>query len=97
MKTLPQTYHTRSTAMAHPPVEGMRWNELSIQDILELAIADEEEARDYYRHAADQTGNMHTRKLLLSLSEMEQGHADTLRKELQELILQRDLEAGMVD
>ncbi len=83
--------------MAHPPVEGMRWNELSIQDILELAIADEEEARDYYRRAADLTGNMHTRRVLLNLSEMEQGHADTLRKELDELRLQRDIEAGMAD
>ncbi len=83
--------------MAHPPVEGMRWNELSIQDILELAIADEEEARDYYRRAAGLTGNMHTRRVLLNLSEMEQGHADTLRKELDELRLQRDIEAGMAD
>jgi rubrerythrin len=40
---------------------------------------------------------VHTRKILLSLSEMEQGHADTLRKELDELLLQRDLEAGMAD
>ena len=70
---------------------------MSIQDILELAIADEEEARDYYRRAADLTGNMHTRRVLLSLSAMEQGHADTLRKELDELPLQRDLEAGMAD
>jgi len=28
---------------------------------------------------------------------MEQGHADTLRKELEEIDLQRDLEAGMAD
>lgn len=70
---------------------------MSIQDILELAIADEEEARDYYRHAADLTGNMHTRQILMTLSGMEQGHADTLRKELDELLLQRDLEAGMAD
>ena len=83
--------------MAHPPVEVMRWNEMSIQDILELAIADEEQARDYYHRAAELTGNMHTRRVLLNLSEMEQGHADTLRKELEELHLQRDIEAGMAD
>ncbi len=83
--------------MAHPPVEGMRWNEMSIRDILELAIADEEQARDYYRRAAELTGNMHTRRVLLNLSEMEQGHADTLRKELDELRLQRDVEAGIAD
>jgi rubrerythrin len=70
---------------------------MSIQDILQLAIADEEEARDYYRHAADLTGDLHTRQMLLSLSEMEQGHADTLRKELEELMLQRDLETGLAD
>jgi rubrerythrin len=73
------------------------WAAMSMQEILELAIADEVEARDYYRRAADLAGSMHTRKVLLSLSEMEQGHADTLRKELEELVLQRDLEAGMAD
>jgi rubrerythrin len=70
---------------------------MSIRDILELAIADEEDARDYYRRAADLTGSMHTRDVLLSLSAMEQSHADTLRTELEELVLQRDLEAGMAD
>ncbi len=83
--------------MAHPPVETMQWSEMSIQDILELAIADEEQARDYYKRAADLTGNMHTRRVLLTLSEMEQGHADTLRKELVELQLQRECEEGMAD
>jgi rubrerythrin len=70
---------------------------MSIRDILELAIADEEDARDYYRRAADLTGSMHTREVLLSLSAMEQSHADTLRRELEELVLQRDLEAGIAD
>jgi rubrerythrin len=68
-----------------------------MKEILELAIADEEDARDYYRRAADLAGSMHTRKVLLSLSAMEQSHADQLRGELDELILQRDLEAGMAD
>ena len=58
---------------------------------------DEEEARDYYRRAAELTGNPHTRQMLLNLSDMEQDHADQLRKELEELILQRGLEAGMAD
>lgn len=70
---------------------------MSIREILELAITDEEDARDYYRRAAHLAGSMHTRDVLLSLSDMEQSHADTLRKELEELVLQRDLEAGMAD
>ncbi|MCK5572270.1 MAG: hypothetical protein KAJ12_05895 [Bacteroidetes bacterium] len=70
---------------------------MSLQDVLEIAIEDEEEARDYYKRAAELTGNPRTRQMLLSLSDMEQGHADQLRKELEELVLQRDLEAGMAD
>ena len=83
--------------MPHKGRGDLDWSAMSIQDILELAIADEVEARDYYRRAADLAGSMHTRKVLLALSEMEQGHADTLRRELDELVLQRDLEAGMAD
>jgi rubrerythrin len=77
--------------------DDLDWKEMSMEEILEFAIADEEEARDYYRRAADLTGNAHTRRMLLSLSAMEQDHADTLRKELDELLLQRDLETGMAD
>ena len=73
------------------------WAAMSMQEILELAIADEEDARNYYRRAAGLAGTVHTRKVLLSLAEMEQSHADTLRRELDELLLQRDLEAGMAD
>ncbi len=83
--------------MTHPPHTQLNWNEMSLQDILELAIADEIEARDYYHHAADLAGNMQIRRTLLGLADMEQGHADVLRKELDELSLQRDLEAGMAD
>jgi rubrerythrin len=83
--------------MPHQRKEQVNWTEMSIQDILELAIADEEDARDYYRRAAELAGSLHTRRVLLSLSEMEQGHADQLRKELEELMLQRDMEAGMAD
>jgi rubrerythrin len=83
--------------MPHGRREDLDWTAMTIQEILELAIADEEHARDYYRRAADLTGSMHTRQVLLSLSAMEQGHADTLRRELEELVLQRDLEAGMAD
>lgn len=83
--------------MAHPPHNALNWNELSLQNILELAIEDEIEARDYYRVAADHAGNTGTRQMLLGLAGMEQGHADALRKELEELRLQRDLEAGMAD
>jgi rubrerythrin len=83
--------------MTHPPHDTLNWSEMSIQEILALAIADEEEARDYYRHAAELAGNMHTRRVLMGLADMEQGHAETLRKELEELSVQRDLEAGMAD
>jgi rubrerythrin len=83
--------------MPHPPHDVLNWSALSIQEILELAIADEVEAREYYLHAAGLTGNAHTRRVLLGLADMELGHAETLRKELEELQLQRDLEAGMAD
>ena len=83
--------------MVHQRDDAVNWNEISIEEILELAIADEEYARDYYKHAAHLAGNLHTRRMLMQLSEMEQGHADQLRKELDELAQQRELEAGMAD
>jgi len=70
---------------------------MSLQNILELAIEDEIEARDYYTVAAGHAGNSSTRQMLLGLAVMEQGHADALRKELEDLHLQRDLETGMAD
>lgn len=83
--------------MKHGPADSLNWEEMSIEEILELAIADEEDARDYYKRAADLAGSSHTREMLLKLSAMEQGHADELRKELDDLLLQRDLEVGMAD
>ena len=83
--------------MPHVRHDDLAWGAMSIQDILELAITDEEDARDYYRRAAAMTGNAHTRRVLISLAEMEQGHADTLRRELEELTMQKDLEAGIAD
>ena len=83
--------------MVHQRPDDVNWNDVSIEAILELAIADEEYARDYYRHAANHAGSLQTRRMLLQLSEMEQGHADQLRKELDELLHQRELESGMVD
>jgi rubrerythrin len=83
--------------MTRQRTDELNWNELSIEDILELAIADEEDAREYYRHAAECAGNMHTRRMLLQLSEMEQSHAAQLRKELEELHLQREEETGIAD
>jgi rubrerythrin len=77
--------------------ESLDWNAMSIEDVLALAIEDEEQARDYYQHAAGLTGNAHTRATLLRLSDMEQGHADQLRAELREIRLQKELEAGMAD
>jgi rubrerythrin len=83
--------------MKHQRDETVNWREISLEEILERAIADEVEACDYYKRASDLAGNTHTRRMLLDLSEMEQGHADQLRKELDELLLQRDLETGMAD
>jgi rubrerythrin len=83
--------------MEHQRDDAVNWDEISIEEILELAIADEEHARDYYKHAAQLAGNLHTRRMLVQLSEMEQGHADQLRKELDELLQQRELETGMAD
>lgn len=83
--------------MPHPPHDQLNWDALSIEDVLALAIADEEEAQAYYLHAAHLAGNAHTRRVLLGLAEMEQGHADALRKELEDLRLQHDLETGMAD
>ncbi len=77
--------------------ESLNWNEMSVEDILQLAIADEEEAQDYYRRAASCVGDYHTRCVLLRLLEMEKGHAEELRKELNELSLQREMEAGIAD
>ncbi len=75
----------------------VNWDRMSIEEILAFAIADEEYARDYYRRAAGLAENLHTRRMLQRLSEMEQGHADQLRKELDELAAQRELETGMAD
>lgn len=83
--------------MVHQHDDTVDWNGISIEEILELAIADEEYARDYYKRAAGLAGGLHTRRMLMQLSEMEQGHADQLRKELEELLLQRELEGGIAD
>jgi len=83
--------------MTHERSEALDWSAMSLEEILVLAIEDEEDAQDYYRRAAEQASTVHTRRLLLELSEMERGHADTLRKELEELQSQRELEAGMAD
>lgn len=77
--------------------ESLNWNGMSVEDILQLAITDEEEAQDYYRRAANCVGDYRTRCVLLRLSEMEKGHAEELRKELDNLLLQREMETGMAD
>jgi rubrerythrin len=82
--------------MGHRPAE-VEWGTLSIEDILELAIADEEDAQEYYRHAASCVGNTHTRRMLLKLAEMERTHAEQLRRELEDLHLQREEETGIAD
>lgn len=83
--------------MKPPRNETINWREVSIDEILEYAIADEEEARDYYAHAAQLAGSPHTREMLQKLSVMEQGHADQLRAELDELRIERQESEGMAD
>ena len=83
--------------MAHDRNVTVNWRDISMKEILELAITDEEDACEYYKHAAELAGTPHTREMLLKLSEMERGHAETLRKELEELEWQRQLEAGLAD
>lgn len=83
--------------MGHHRHDDLNWNEISIEEILELAIADEEDAEAYYLHAASCAGNVHTRRMLLKLSAMERSHAEQLRQELQELHLQREEETGIAD
>lgn len=77
--------------------DALDWDGMSMQDILELAIADEEDALEYYRHAASMTANPHMRETLLHLAAMEEGHAETLRGELNDLLVQRELETGLAD
>lgn len=77
--------------------DSLNWSEMSVEDILKIAIADEEEAEEYYRHAAGCVGELHTRRVLLKLSEMEKGHAEELRRELDDLLLQREMGAGLAD
>lgn len=83
--------------MGHQRNEDINWDEMSIEDILRLAIADEDDAQEYYRRAAERVGSIHTRRLLMSLSAMEKTHAEDLRRELQEVLLQRDEETGIAD
>ncbi len=83
--------------MKPPRNQTLDWSNVSMEEILEYAIADEEDARDYYAHAAQLAGNPHTREMLLKLSVMEQGHADSLRAELDELRIEREEETGMAD
>jgi len=83
--------------MAPQRNESLNWNDMSVEDILRLAIADEEEAQEYYHRAAHCVGGYHTRCMLLKLSEMEKGHAEELRRELTDLLVQREMESGMAD
>ena len=77
--------------------QTLDWRNMSIGEILRLAITDEEDVRDYYRRAAEVAGSGRTRRMLLNLAEMEQGHADQLRRELEQIKDQEELETGMAD
>jgi rubrerythrin len=76
---------------------NLQWNELTVKDILELAVADEKDAEAYYLHASRLAGNPRTREMFLNLAEMEHGHASVLLRELEELEAQRECETGMAD
>lgn len=77
--------------------QDLHWEAMSIRDILTLAIADENDACAYYRRAAQLAVNPHTKHVLLNLAEMEEGHAATLRMELDDLEAQRECETAMAD
>ncbi len=76
---------------------NLHWNEMTIRDVLTLAIADEKDAREYYQRAAELAANPHTKEVLLRLAEMEEGHAATLQLELDDLDAQRECETAMAD
>lgn len=75
----------------------LHWETMSIRDVLMLAIADEEDASDYYRRAAELAASPHIKRVLRNLAEMEEGHAATLQLELDELDTQQETETAMAD
>ncbi len=77
--------------------QDLHWEAMSIRDILKLAIADEEDACTYYRKAAQLAVNPHTKRVLLNLAEMEEGHAATLQLELDDLEAQQECETAIAD
>ncbi len=83
--------------MTRANAESLHWDELSIQEILELAIADEEDAREYLpaRRRADRQHPYPTD------APPPLGHGGgtrrELREELHDLVAQRELEAGIAD
>ena len=81
--------------MSHQHSDALNWNELSIEDILELAIADEEEAQEYYRHAAECVGNMHTRRMLLKLSEADSEVVRLTQELLDHVKAEQDIQARL--
>lgn len=83
--------------MTRASAESLPWDELGIREVLELAIADEVDAREFYTRAAALSGNIHTQRMLLRLAAMEEEHAAALREELDDLLAQHELEAGIAD
>lgn len=56
---------------------------ISLEDILQDAIDKENDAREFYMQAAQLAQAQGIRDFLLEMAEMEQGHADLLRKKLE--------------
>jgi rubrerythrin len=77
--------------------QDIHWETMSIRDVLILAIADEEDACEYYHKAAQLAASPHTKRVLLNLAEMEEGHAATLQMELDDLDAQQECETAMAD
>jgi rubrerythrin len=57
----------------------------SMEEILRTAIEREADSFDYYHAAAMQADDPDLRRFLLGLAEMEKGHAQHLREELEKL------------
>ena len=77
--------------------KDLHWETMTMRDVLMLAIADEEDAIDYYRRAADLAASPHIKNVLLNLAEMEEGHSATLQSELDDLDAQAECETSMAD
>ncbi len=69
--------------MKQPTCEEL--SNMSMIEILEMAIANEVDSLNYYKNAAGCVGDEKTRELLLTLASIEEGHKMQLEGHLLEL------------